>query len=219
MSTALAIRPCAVAADPPKRWTTAEFDRMLGQGFLVEGSDTYLWEGLIVEPMSEHLPHVHALGNLSDLLRERFPSALWTVNQDAPLELEDGTKPQPDMIVLKGARARFRVHAPRAENVAFLIEVSNSSYPRDSGERLRKYAGMLIPLYWIVNIPARRVEVYENPVESDDGPAFYEKRADFGLGQAVPFRVTHGGAEVAGEIAVNDILQDSMEQPEGEARE
>ena len=210
MSTTLAPPRQADTADPPKRWTTAEFDRLIGQGLLEEGSDTYLWEGQIVEPMPENPPHWNAVCNLFALLLARFLEADWTVGQTGPMALEDGSKPQPDLLVLKGPRTRYRVDPPSPADVALLIEASDSTYPRDSGERFRKYAATGVALYWIVNIPDQRVEVYEDAQPSDSGPWTYQKRTGYGLNQSIPIHLSHGGAEVVGEIAVIDILRDSL---------
>ena len=117
--------------------------------------------------------------------------------------------------MLKGPRTRYRVAPAGPADVALLIEVSDGTYPRDSGERLRKYAAAGVALYWIVNIPERRVEVYEDARPSDVGVLTYQKRTDFGLGQLVPIDVRHGGTAVVGNIAVSDILRDSLGNLEG----
>ena len=152
---------------PRKRWTTAEFDRLLDDGYLREGSDAYLWDFEIIEPKSEHPPHIHALANLYRSLILRLPEDAWTVSQAAPVELRDGYKPQPDLSVLRGPRAGHWVRAPGPAVVALLVEVSNISYPKDSVPFLREYASAGVAQYWIVNIPDRRVEVYRDP----SGPA------------------------------------------------
>jgi hypothetical protein len=68
MSTLTTQPPPLVVADRPKRWTTAEFDRLVAQGFIEEGSKTYLWEGQIVDPMPEYQPHWNAVCNFFALL-------------------------------------------------------------------------------------------------------------------------------------------------------
>lgn len=85
--------PGATRAGVRKWWSIAEFDRLLAGGFLREGGRTFLWDGEIIEAMSENPPHVNAVANLVDLLRGRFPSARWTVSQGAPIVLAEGYKP------------------------------------------------------------------------------------------------------------------------------
>ena len=60
------------------------------------------------------------------------------------------------------------------------------------------YAAAGIPVYWIVNVVARQVEVYSKP-----GTNGYQLREDYGPGQSVP--VVLDGIQV-GTIAVADIL-------------
>lgn len=217
MSTRIAARPRTDTADRPKYWTTAEFDRLIGQGVLEEGSSTYLWEGQIVEPMPEHQPHWNAVTKLLIFLIAQFHEADWTLGQSGSLALEDGTKPQPDLLVAKGPRSRYRVKPASPSDVVLLVEVSSSTYPRDSGERLRKYAKRGIPLYWIVNIPSRRVEVYEGPEISEAGTPYYRNRTDYGLDAVVPLDLSHEGTRVITQVTVIDILCDSLEPSEGEA--
>jgi Uma2 family endonuclease len=44
-----------------------------------------------------------------------------------------------------------------------LIEVSDTSYRKDTGIKLRTYAFHGIPEYWIENLQAERIEVYRQP--------------------------------------------------------
>ena len=44
--------------------------------------------------------------------------------------------------------------------MALLVEVSDKTYPKDSGPKRRAYAKRGIPAYWIVDVNRRVVEVY-----------------------------------------------------------
>lgn len=203
--------PVLESVGPRKRWTTAEFDRLLDEGYLAEGSDTYLWDFEIIEPMAEYPPHVHALANLYRFLILRLPEDAWTVSQNAPLELKDGYKPQPDLSVVRGPRDRYNNRAFAPADVALLVEVSNSSYPKDSIPFLREYASAGIAQYWIVNIPERRVEVYRDPTGPGASTPGYGRRDDHGADSTVPLELDGGGGGILGfgEISVADILRDS----------
>ena len=58
--------------------------------------------------------------------------------------------------------------------MALLVEVSDTSLSRDRGHKLSAYAKGEIPVYWIVNLVNRQVEVYSRP-----GKARYRSRKDF----------------------------------------
>jgi Uma2 family endonuclease len=202
----------AVPMGPRKRWTIAEFDDLVRKGFLREGSRTFLWDGEIIEPMPENPPHVNAAMNLVRIFIGKVPEESWTVNQGNPIELREEYKPQPDLAVLKGPRARYRKAAPVASDVALLVEVADSSYPNNAGVFMRAYAAARISQYWIVNIRERRVEVYSAPGDTSDGAPCYAQRADYGLKDAVPLVVSQDGLESRlGEVPVIDILRDSLE--------
>jgi Uma2 family endonuclease len=64
--------------------------------------------------------------------------------------------------------------------------------------KLTIYGSQGVPMYWIVNVKDRQVEVYTNP-----GPDGYATRDLFKPGESVP--VVIDGIEV-GRIAVADIL-------------
>jgi Uma2 family endonuclease len=190
-----------------KRWTIAEFDRLVRDGILREGGPEFLWDGEILQAMSENPPHFNAVSRLADLLRSRLSAPGSVVYQGIPIVLREGYKPQPDLTVVRGPRSRFQDRTPTPADVALLVEVSDTTYADDSGPYLRAYAAAAIPTYWVVNLAARRVEVYTRPEIAADGSGTYRDHADFGLGQAVPLE----GATDA--IPVVEILTDAIEPP------
>jgi Uma2 family endonuclease len=189
--------------------STTEFDRLVAAGEIREGSRSYLWAGEVCTLMPENQPHVNAVENLRDLLVARLDRTLWTVNQGHPVELSDGYKPQPDLTVLRGARARYRRRTPEAADVALLVEVADSTYPEDAGEFLQRYAIEGIAQYWIVNIPGRRVELYQSPdcTAGEYGPPSY---ADLDSWVPLVLTIQDNEPAVFPEIAVADILRDSL---------
>jgi hypothetical protein len=87
-----------------KRWTIEEFDRLMVESFLREGSRTYLWDGEIIVPMPETPSHVNSTypENSGEFLREyaaRGVPISWIVNiagrrvevYQGPTVGEDGT--------------------------------------------------------------------------------------------------------------------------------
>ena len=68
----------------------------------------------------------------------------------------------------------------------------------DQGEKLGSYAGGGIPVYGIVNLVDRRIELYTDP-----SPAGYRSRVDFQPGERVPVVID---GQPVGEVAVDDML-------------
>ena len=78
-----------------------------------------------------------------------------------PLQLDDHSLVQPDVILLKRTEDRSRSRAPQPDDA--YIEVADSSLNYDQHEKLPRYARAGIEDVWIVNVPARQVEVYREP--------------------------------------------------------
>jgi Uma2 family endonuclease len=90
---------------------------------------------------------------------------------------------------------------PGSPDVALLVEVGDSSLSQDQGIKKRLYARSGFPIYWIVNLADRRIEVYTEPATAKRPD--YCQRRDYGPDDAVP--VVLDGAEV-GTLTARDLL-------------
>ncbi len=197
--------PANPTALPRFRWTTAQFDRLVAEGFLREGGGEFLWDGEIIAPMAEEIAHANASDNLVAELQRRLSPESWTIYPGHPLALSDGFLPQPDVVVARGPRSRYRKGRPAAADAALVVEVANTTWFYDSGEYLGRYALEGIPIYWILHIKARRVEVYSRP---DRQAGRYQDQDHFGLDQAVPLTLDGQAFEA---VPVEAILRDSLD--------
>ena len=82
--------------------------------------------------------------------------------------------------------------------MALLVEVSESTLSQDRGKKLSAYAKGKIPVYWIVNLVNRQVEVFSRP-----GKTGYRSHKTYASGEQVP--VTIGGQELP-PIPVESLL-------------
>lgn len=71
--------------------------------------------------------------------------------------------PIPDAMILQGGLGAYRQDLPVAANAFCVIEVADSSYERDTGEKLVGYAEAGIPQYIVINLRNRTAEIYEGP--------------------------------------------------------
>ena len=97
-------------------------------------------------------------------------------------------------------RGKARDHVdrhPGPADIALVVEVADRSLAKDR-RRTRSYGPAGIPVYWIVNLVDRRIEVYSNPV-----PDGYGLRIEYAPGSDVPLVID--GVTV-GRIAVADML-------------
>jgi Uma2 family endonuclease len=90
----------------------------------------------------------------------------------------------------------------RADDVAILVEIADASYVKDSGPKLRWYATYRIPVYWIVDLNRRRVEVGTQPFGKGK-QAGYARCEIYQENELLP--VVLDGGEV-GRILVADFL-------------
>lgn len=79
-----------------------------------------------------------------------------------------------------------------------IVEVADSSLAEDRELGARVYGPAGLPVYWLVDLNDRRVEVYTDP-----GPGGYASRRDHRAGEVIP--VVIAGRPV-GQVAVDDIL-------------
>jgi Uma2 family endonuclease len=202
MTTLVGIPPGAfvLSVDQLHRLTVAEYDRMIAAGILREGDPIELLEGLLVRKMTRNPPHDTALGLLEDALGTRLPRG-WLRRTQCAVTTPDSV-PEPDIAVVRGnARTYTTVH-PGPADVGLVVEVSDSSLAQDRGQKLRIYAAAGIVLYWIVNVPDARVEVYTQPTGTGD-QATYAQVQHFG--PAADLVLILGGVALA-PIRVSDIL-------------
>jgi Uma2 family endonuclease len=100
--------------------------------------------------------------------------------------------------VVRGARHDYADQPPSPDNIALVVEVSDATLRRDRTLKLRIYARAGIPVYWIINLPERQIEVYSEP--AGEG---YARRLIYTDAQDLP--VSIGGA-VVGHLRAAELL-------------
>ena len=183
------------------RVTTAHYRKMVDAGVFGRGDRVFLWHGKLVEKMTKGRRHSYAALKLDELLGLIIPEG-FHLELEQPMDLGDDTLPEPDLMVVRGPLDEYQTREPTPGDLVWIVEVADSSLPDDRGEVLRDYARVLIPIYWLVNIPQRRVEVYSGPSGPVDVPSF-ANRVDFGLGTEMP--VILDGIEL-GQISINKLF-------------
>jgi Uma2 family endonuclease len=182
------------------RLSVEQYHAMAQAGILDEDDPVELLEGYLVTKMTKYPPHTLA----KDLAREeieRLVPAGWFLGSENPLTTLD-SEPEPDVTVVRGARRDYKMRHPGPADVVLVIEVADSSLRRDRTLKKRIYARAGIPVYWIVNLVDRRIEVYTVPSGPAEVPDYAEWR-DYGEDEAVPVMVD--GLEV-GRVVVGDVL-------------
>jgi Uma2 family endonuclease len=185
----------------PFRLTVEQFLKMIDTGILSDRDRVELLGGILVTKMVKHTPHNFASRGLSEALRRLLP-ADWLISEEKSLVLGPHWRLEPDIAVIRGPNDRYRGRDPQADDIAMVVEVADSSYAKDRGAKWRRYAACRIASYWIVNIPARVVEVHGDPA-GEGREAQYRASRSFGPEEEIP--VTIDGREV-GRVAARDVL-------------
>jgi len=196
MSTITPAQPRTFPGLPIYRLTVDEYERLARAGVL-DDDRVELIDGYLVKKMPKKPPHIWVTGTIIDILVRLLPSG-WSWRKEDPVRIPNYDEPEPDVAVVRGSRDDYRNRIPEPGDVALVVEVAETTLDRDQGGKWDAYAHGRIPVYWIVDLVHRQVEVHTDP-----GPGGYKACQVFASGQEIP--VIIDGAE-AGRIAVADIL-------------
>jgi Uma2 family endonuclease len=197
---AATVKGAEVPTEAIFRLTVEQYHEMVRAGILVDGDPVELLEGWLVQKRTKNPPHTVTIGLVQDevgpLLGKDFH-----LNVEGPVTTSD-SEPEPDVAIRRGKRRKYLKRHPGPQDTPLAIEVPDTSLHRDRTLKKRIYARARIPVYWIVNLSDRQIEVYTDPT----GPARkpdYRQRQDYGPDDQVP--VVLDGKEV-GRIPVRDLL-------------
>jgi Uma2 family endonuclease len=151
--------------------------------------------------MSQNPPHSFASRRLLAALQALAATPRWVVDKETTLAL-GRWRPLADTVVLRGPDTTYTTRLPRGDDVALLAEVSDTTYAKDSGPKLRRYASYRIPVYWIVDLNRRIVEVHVRPFGKGK-QAGYARCDLYREGDLIPVELD--GQEV-GRVAVSELL-------------
>jgi Uma2 family endonuclease len=184
----------------PYRLTVRQFIKMIQANIFPEGHRVELLGG-ILSTMVTYDPHDFVVTRLASRLRPLVPAG-WTLREEKSVQLGRRWRPYPDISILRAVDDTFAHRSPRPQDIALLAEVSDTTYRTDSGVKLRRYAHVQIPHYWIVNLARRQVEVYRDP-HGRHGKAYYRVLEFYRKDDDLP--VIIDGIDL-GRIAVKEIL-------------
>jgi Uma2 family endonuclease len=179
-----------------RRFTVAEYHRMIWAGILTEYDDLELLEGYLILKMSRNAPQDGTVQKANRRLLRRLPPG-WDLRVQSAITLDD-SEPEPDLAIVRGDEESYLTRHPVAGEVGVVIEVSDSTLAIDRNEKSRIYARAGIATYWILNLVDGRVEVF-----SGVGAGGYLSRQDYSASDAVPL-VLDG--QLVATVPASDLL-------------
>ncbi len=181
-----------------QRLSVDQYDRMVECGILPETNRFELIEGRIEEKDVKGPEHRTATERTRRAFERLLPAG-WFVAKEDPVRIPGrDSEPEPDLSVVRGTIDDYEDRHPGPGDVALVVEVTRTTAAKDRA-LADVYGGGGIPVYWIVDVRGRRVEVYTDP----DPAGGYRGSTVYAGEEAVP--VTIGGRPV-GEIPVSEIL-------------
>jgi len=143
-----------------RRWTRAEYDRLVTMGFFHEDERLELLDGHLMVREPQGSRHGVAIELADSVLRVALGRG-WRVRVQLPIALDEGSEPEPDLSIVAGDPRDSRDQHP--SRPALIIEVAESTLGLDRDIKGPLYARGGLPEYWIVNLVSSVLEVYREP--------------------------------------------------------
>jgi Uma2 family endonuclease len=144
---------------PLARLSVEQYEAMIASGAFSRDDRFELIEGTLVAKMTKNPGHSTGSQLCREAIRQVLPAG-WHVRIETPVRIPArDSMPEPDVSVARGGIRDYEDRDPGPEDVALVVEVSDATLRAD---RLlaATYGGAGIPLYWLINIPDRQLEVY-----------------------------------------------------------
>ncbi|HEX4795437.1 MAG TPA: Uma2 family endonuclease [Humisphaera sp.] len=178
-------------------YTVDDVLKMVSLGIIPEDSTTELLDGVVVFKDRSDLggdPRVHGKQhrlcvNLLTALVPRIANERRHVQIQLPLVCGEMHMPEPDFAIIRGSARDYADRFPTAADALVVIEVADSSLPRDSNRKLEIYAAANIPQYLLINLRNLTIEHYADP---DAASSAYRSKSTFTREQSL---MLNGGTD------------------------
>ena len=159
-----------------RRFSIEEYERIHESGVIGAGERVELIRGEIIEMAAIGFRHAETVSLTTDTVAPVIPpNRSWAGN---PIYLPDQSLPQLDYAVVKPGRYANR--RPAAEDIRFVVEVSDSSKHYDLTVKLPLYAAAGISEAWLFDLIDDRIQRHTDP-----GPDGYRQVASVGRGESI----------------------------------
>ncbi len=141
------------------RFTVNQYDKLIEHRTIAENERDELIEGVLVNKMGRNRPHIVAGNKGLRMLSGIIPNG-WYIAKEDPVVVSDWSKPEPDLAIVRGQAEDYIDHDVTASDLALVVEIAESSLSTDQQDMAQIDASNAIPLYWIIKLVDRCVEVY-----------------------------------------------------------
>lgn len=153
--------PAISPPEPVWRLTLDQYHAMIEHGILTSDTPVELLDGLLVPKMSKNPPHTLATRLMREALEGVLPPG-WYVTSQEPITLQQ-SEPEPDVSLIRGTPRDYATRHPGPADLGLVVEVADSSLPRDRKWKQVVYSQDGIVEYWLLDLVNRTLEVFTTP--------------------------------------------------------
>jgi Uma2 family endonuclease len=146
-----------------KRWTVEDYHRMGALGMIHADERTELIAGQVLFMEAKGTPHVTALRLLAIALDALLADSPFFISTQDPIQLDDFSEPEPDCAIVQGSILDYVDRHPCPSDIAFVVEVADSTLKYDTEVKDKLYAQSGITDYWVLDLKNRQLHVFRNP--------------------------------------------------------
>jgi Uma2 family endonuclease len=134
---------------------------MIDAGIVGPEDRVELLDGLLVAREPQGARHAAVVAHIHSVLVKAFGRG-FHVREEKPVALDEVSEPEPDIVVVPGRPLDYLGEHPTRP--VLLVEVAETSLAFDRRRKGALYARAGLGDYWVVNLRARVLEVYREPV-------------------------------------------------------
>ena len=168
-----------------RKFTVDEFVRLGEAGIFSPDDRVELIDGVVFEMAPIGKPHGARISIVLQELMDKIPRNIMKYSQST-IRLSDGSGPDPDIALLTPEASLDRENIPRPEDILLIIEIADSTLPRDRRQKARRYAESGIPELWIFVLADEEIEVHRQPMPGGYADVRRYRRGDALTIQALP---------------------------------
>lgn len=191
----------AYTDEPIFRLSVDQYHELIRSGKLTEDDPVELLEGILAFKIPKNTPHATATRLCRRAVEPLLPTD-WFYDAQEPITLADG-EPEPDGMVVRGRIEDYARNHPGPRDISLVIEIADTSLERDRGIKMRSYARAAIPVYWILDLEGRALEVYNDPDANAAPDPSYRNRERLSEEQTVTLAIA---GQARGKIRVSSFL-------------
>jgi Uma2 family endonuclease len=144
-----------------RRWTVAEYHRLIETEILTASDRVELINGEIIRMSPQGPPHASTTQQSDEALKQTLGAQV-TVRVQLPITLAT-SEPEPDLAIVKRRADAYSTAHPYPDDILLIVEVSDSTLEFDRTTKAQTYGKAGILEYWVIDVAGRNLYVLRQP--------------------------------------------------------